>query len=82
MTALAKIFVWEGPEENKKILAKGIDELLLILYNTSCRQAIKFGQNLVAVVKWLTRRIVAPLREGSTPSSHPTLLIIPNPVGA
>ena len=28
--------------------------------------------NMVAVVKWLTRRIVAPLRVGSTPTSHPT----------
>ena len=28
---------------------------------------------MVAVVKWLTRRIVAPLRVGSTPTSHPTL---------
>lgn len=27
---------------------------------------------MVAVVKWLTRRIVAPLRVGSTPTSHPT----------
>lgn len=26
----------------------------------------------MAVVKWLTRRIVAPLRVGSTPTSHPT----------
>lgn len=29
---------------------------------------------MVAVVKWLTRRIVAPLRVGSTPTSHPTFL--------
>ena len=43
-----------------------------ILYNNIRRQAIKFGNNLVAVVKRLTRRIVAPLREGSNPSSHPT----------
>ncbi len=26
---------------------------------------------MVAVVKWLTRRIVAPLPEGSNPFSHP-----------
>ena len=28
---------------------------------------------MVAVVKWLTRRIVAPLPEGSNPFSHPNL---------
>lgn len=30
---------------------------------------------MVAVVKWLTRRIVAPVLEGSIPSSHPIKLI-------
>ena len=30
--------------------------------------------NLVAVVKRLTRRIVAPLLEGSIPSSHPIII--------
>ena len=30
------------------------------------------GKNMAGVVKWLTRRIVAPLRVGSTPTSHPT----------
>jgi hypothetical protein len=31
---------------------------------------------MVAVVKWLTRRIVAPVFEGSIPFSHPTKISI------
>ena len=34
------------------------------------------SQNMVAVVKRSTRRIVAPLPEGSNPFSHPIFLII------
>jgi hypothetical protein len=30
-----------------------------------------YPSHMVAVVKWLTRRIVAPVLEGSRPSSHP-----------
>lgn len=41
-------------------------------YNISRRQAIMFGY-MVAVVKRLTRRIVAPLLEGSIPFSHPII---------
>ena len=32
------------------------------------------GKNMAGVVKWLTRRIVAPLLEGSIPSSHPIII--------
>ena len=31
---------------------------------------------MVTVVKWLTRRIVVPLRVGSIPTSHPKLALI------
>ena len=29
------------------------------------------GKNMAGVVKWLTRRIVAPLRVGSSPTTRP-----------
>ena len=37
---------------------------------------------MVAVVKWLTRRIVAPLFEGSSPFSHPINFILKSLYGA
>ena len=48
-------------------------------YNNFCRAGrIRAGSNgcMVTVVKWLTRRIVAPLRVGSIPTSHPKLALI------
>ena len=50
--------------------------MLIIEYRASPSHKVWLKTNLVAVVKWLTRRIVAPLRVGSTPTSHPTLLTV------
>ena len=37
------------------------------------------GKNMAGVVKWLTRRIVAPLRVGSSPTTRPIFFCL-NPI--
>lgn len=53
-------------------LKKGVDTNLWNIYNSLCYEDNVFDTyKVVGMVKRLTRRIVAPLRVGSIPTTHP-----------
>ena len=66
-----RIFLWQVMDE-KNLSENYLTDISFYgtINNVIWRNACD-GKNMAGVVKWLTRRIVAPLRVGSSPTTRP-----------
>lgn len=63
----------EGVKKIIKIYRKSIDTInVKVIYSFMLLERQSNSSHMVGMVKWLTRRIVAPLLMGSIPITHPT----------